>query len=70
MSHRTGDSSLLDCEVTDMYRDRKERRIHFDQQTPRLYLPREDDEILYEKAFLTAEERDEGEYCRNTTTWD
>lgn len=53
-----------------MYRDRKERRIHFDQQTPRLYLPREDDEILYEKAFLTAEERDEGEYCRNTTTWD
>ena len=56
--------------VINMKRDRQVKRIAFEEQTPRLYLPREEAEHLYEKAFWTAAEKDEGEYCRNTTTWD
>ena len=50
--------------------ERYVKLITFEELTPRRYLPQWKDEILYEKALLNAEERDAGEYSRNTATWD
>ena len=47
-----------------------DKAVTFERQTPRLYLPREERERLYERAFLEAEREDAGEYSRDTTTWD
>ena len=48
----------------------QERKITFEKQTPRLYLPREYAEFLYEKGLLRTPCGEEGEYTRDTTTWD
>ena len=47
-----------------------ERTVSFERQTPGLYLPVERRQTLYEKAFLSPEREGDGEYSRNTTTWD
>ena len=42
----------------------------FKEQTPDVLLKTEKQDPLYEKAFLSGEEKSKTEYAQNTTTWD
>ncbi len=44
--------------------------VSFKEQTPEMLLSTEKQKELYEKAFLSAEEKCKTEYGANTTTWD
>ena len=54
--------------------DKKENefapRIDFKEQTPGIQLKDVKHAPLYEKAFLSREDKNTSEYARNTTTWD
>ena len=54
--------------------DKKENefapRIDFKEQTPEIQLKDVKPAPLYEKAFLSREDKNRSEYARNTTTWD
>ncbi len=45
-------------------------QIDFMGQTPELQLKKVKPDPLYEKAFLSREDKNMSEYARNTTTWD
>jgi len=45
-------------------------RIDFWEQTPEIQLKDVKPAPLYEKAFLSREDKNTSEYARNTTTWD
>lgn len=45
-------------------------QIDFKEQTPDILLKTEKPDLLYEKAFLSGEEKSKTEYAQNTTTWD
>lgn len=45
-------------------------RIDFKDQTPEIQLKEVRFDPLYEKAFLSREDKSGSEYARNTTTWD
>ena len=44
--------------------------VDFKEQTPKILLKEETLDPLYEKAFLSRENKSETEYALNTTTWD
>ena len=45
-------------------------QIDFKKQTPDVLLKTEKPNSLYEKAFLSREDKSTTEYAQNTTTWD
>ena len=45
-------------------------QIDFKEQTPDVLLKTEKPDPLYEKAFLSREDKSKTEYAQNTTTWD
>lgn len=45
-------------------------KITFREQTPEVFIETKKPDPLYEKAFLSRESETEGEFKRNTTTWD
>ena len=45
-------------------------QIDFKEQNPDILLKTEKPDPLYEKAFLSGEEKSKTEYAQNTTTWD
>lgn len=45
-------------------------QINYIKQTPKLLIERVKYNLLYEKAFLSLEEKSMSEYAQNTTTWD
>ena len=45
-------------------------QIDFKEQTPEMQLKEVKPSPLYEKAFLSREDKNTSEYARNTTTWD
>ena len=45
-------------------------RIDFKEQTPEMQLKEVKPGPLYEKAFLSSEDKNTSEYARNTSTWD
>lgn len=45
-------------------------RIDFKEQTPEIQLKEVKPDPLYEKAFLSREDKNTSEYTRCTTTWD
>ena len=45
-------------------------QIDFKEQTPEMQLKEVKPDPLYEKAFLSREDKNTSEYARNTTTWD
>ena len=44
--------------------------VSFKKQTPEMLLETIKENTLYEKAFLSTEEKSQTEYAQNTTTWD
>lgn len=48
----------------------KNMRIDFRKLTPGVAVKTEKQDPLYEKAFLSREDKNTNEYTRNTTTWD
>ena len=44
--------------------------VDFKEQTPEVLLKNEKPDPLYEKAFLSREDKSTTEYAQNTTTWD
>ena len=44
--------------------------VSFAEQTPEILLKAEKPDPLYEKAFLSREDKCTTEYAQNTTTWD
>ena len=45
-------------------------QVDFREQTPNVLLKTEKSHPLYEKAFLSGEDKSKTEYAQNTTTWD
>ena len=45
-------------------------QIDFKEQAPEMQLKEVKPDPLYEKAFLSLEDKNTSEYARNTTTWD
>ena len=45
-------------------------QIDFKEQTPEMQLKEVKPDPLYEKAFLSREDKNTSEYARNTTAWD
>ena len=45
-------------------------QIDFKEQTPEMQLKEVKPDPLYEKAFLSCEDKNTSEHARNTTTWD
>ena len=45
-------------------------QINFKEQTPEIQIKEVKPDPLYEKAFLSREDKNTSEYARNTTTWD
>lgn len=45
-------------------------QIDFKEQPPEIQLKEVKPDPLYEKAFLSREDKNTSEYARNTTTWD
>ena len=45
-------------------------QIDFKEQTPEIQIKEVKPDPLYEKAFLSREDKNASEYARNTTTWD
>ena len=45
-------------------------QVDFKEQTPEALLKSEKQDPLYEKAFLSPEEKSRTEFAQNTTTWD
>lgn len=45
-------------------------QVDFKEQTPEVLLKAEKPDPLYEKAFLSREDKCKTEYAQNTTTWD
>ena len=45
-------------------------KVYFKEQTPDVLLKTEKPNPLYEKAFLSREDKCKTEYAQNTTTWD
>ena len=45
-------------------------QIDFKEQTPEIQIKEVKPESLYEKAFLSREDKNTSEYARNITTWD
>ena len=45
-------------------------QVYFKEQTPEVLLKNEKPDPLYEKAFLSREDKSTTEYAQNTTTWD
>ena len=45
-------------------------QIDFKEQTPEMQLKEVKHDSLYEKAFLSREDKNTSEYALNTTTWD
>lgn len=45
-------------------------KMDFKEQTPEILLKAEKLNLLYEKAFLSREDKSKTEYAQNTTTWD
>ena len=45
-------------------------QVDFKEQTPDVLLKTEKSDPLYEKAFLSREDKSKMEYAQNTTTWD
>ena len=45
-------------------------QVDLKKQTPDVLLKTEKPDHLYEKAFLSGEEKSKTEYAQNTTTWD
>lgn len=44
--------------------------VDFKEQTPEMIIVEEKPDLLYEKAFLSREDKSKNEFARNTTTWD
>ena len=44
--------------------------VDFKKLTPEILLKAENPDPLYEKAFLSREDKRKTEYTQNTTTWD
>ncbi len=45
-------------------------QVDFKEQTPEALLKSEKQNPLYEKVFLSREDKNTSEYAMNTTTWD
>ena len=45
-------------------------QIDFKEKIPEVLLKSEKPDPLYEKAFLSGEDKSKTEYAQNTTTWD
>ena len=45
-------------------------QMDFKKQTPEVLIKTEKPDPLYEKAFLSREDKSTTEYAQNTTTWD
>lgn len=45
-------------------------QVDFKKQTPELLIGKAKPCSLYEKAFLADEDKNTGEFSRNTTSWD
>lgn len=45
-------------------------QVDFKEQTPEMLLKEVKRNPLYEKAFLSTEEKSKSEFAQNTTTWD
>ena len=45
-------------------------QVDFKEQTPEVLLKNEKPDPLYEKAFLSRDDKNTSEYALNTTTWD
>ena len=45
-------------------------QVDFKEQTPEVMLKSEKPDPLYEKAFLSRDDKNTSEYALNTTTWD
>ena len=45
-------------------------QVDFKEQTPEVLLKNEKSDSLYEKAFLSRDDKNTSEYALNTTTWD
>ena len=44
--------------------------VYFEKQTLEALVKNEKPDPLYEKAFLSGEDKSKTEYAQNTTTWD
>ena len=44
-------------------------QVDFKEQTPEVLLKNEKQDPLYEKAFLSRQDKSTTEYAQNTTTW-
>jgi len=44
--------------------------VSFKEQTPEMLIGTENENPLYEKAFLSTEDMSQTEYAKNTTAWD
>lgn len=44
--------------------------VDFKEQTPKIEIRSPKPDPLYEKAFLSREDKNTSEYAQNTTTWD
>ena len=44
--------------------------LYFYTKMPKIHLEHPKKDELYERAFLERNEKNDCEYCRNTTTWD
>jgi len=49
---------------------RYEPVVSFKEQTPKMQCRTREENPLYEKAFLSSEDKSQTEYAQNTTTWD
>ena len=45
-------------------------QIDFKEQTPEIQIKEVKPDPLYEKEFLSSEDKNTSEYARNTSTWD
>lgn len=45
-------------------------QVDFKEQTPEVFINTEKPDPLYEKTFLSRDDKSTTEYAQNTTTWD
>jgi hypothetical protein len=53
-----------------MKENKKTAAVDFKEQIPEMLIGEEKQDALYEKAFLSRDDKSETEYALNTTTWD
>ena len=69
MRCKTSNDTLYKKEKV-MTENKKTAAVDFKEQIPEMLIGEEKQDALYEKAFLSRDDKSETEYALNTTTWD